>query len=63
LELIHYIHLNPVRAGIVKTLEELARYPYAGPSFKVLFDFISEGVSLFAKSLPDSPNHQASKNP
>lgn len=30
LELVRYIHLNPVRAGIVKTLAELAIYPYAG---------------------------------
>jgi REP element-mobilizing transposase RayT len=30
LELVRYIHLNPVRAGVVKTLEELATYPYSG---------------------------------
>jgi hypothetical protein len=30
LELVRYIHLNPVRAGVVKTLEELASYPYSG---------------------------------
>lgn len=30
LELVRYIHLNPVRAGIVKTLEELGRYPFSG---------------------------------
>jgi len=30
LELVRYIHLNPVRAGIVKSLEELDRYPYSG---------------------------------
>ena len=30
LELVRYIHLNPVRAGIVKTLEELSSYPYTG---------------------------------
>ena len=30
LELVRYIHLNPVRAGIVKNLEELAAYRYAG---------------------------------
>ena len=27
-----YIHLNPLRAGIVKTLEELDRYGYSGHS-------------------------------
>jgi REP element-mobilizing transposase RayT len=30
LELVRYIHLNPLRAGIVKTLEELERYPGCG---------------------------------
>jgi REP element-mobilizing transposase RayT len=30
LELVRYIHLNPVRAGIVKTPEELGGYPYSG---------------------------------
>jgi REP element-mobilizing transposase RayT len=32
LELIRYIHLNPIRAGLVLDLEELGRYPYAGHS-------------------------------
>ena len=32
LELTRYIHLNPIRAGIVKSLEELASYPWAGHS-------------------------------
>lgn len=30
LELVRYIHLNPVRAGAVAGLEELEHYPYAG---------------------------------
>jgi len=30
LELIRYIHLNPLRAGLVKDLEELACYPWCG---------------------------------
>jgi len=30
LELVRYIHLNPVRAGIVKSVEELATYRYTG---------------------------------
>ncbi len=29
-ELVRYIHLNPIRAGVVKDLEELNRYPYCG---------------------------------
>jgi putative transposase len=28
--LIRYIHLNPVRAGIVKNIEELEKYPWTG---------------------------------
>jgi len=31
-ELVRYIHLNPVRAGIVSTLAELNRYAYCGHS-------------------------------
>ena len=30
LELIRYIHLNPLRAGLVKGLKELDKYPWAG---------------------------------
>lgn len=30
LELVRYIHLNPLRAGTVKSLDELDRYPYCG---------------------------------
>ena len=32
LELIRYIHLNPLRAGLVKGLKELDRYPWCGHS-------------------------------
>lgn len=30
LELVRYLHLNPLRAGVVKDLHALARYPYSG---------------------------------
>lgn len=30
LELVRYIHLNPLRAGMVKSLEELDQYPWSG---------------------------------
>jgi putative transposase len=30
LALVRYIHLNPIRANIILTLEELDRYPYSG---------------------------------
>jgi len=32
LELVRYIHLNPVRAGLVKDVIELERYPWSGHS-------------------------------
>ena len=32
LKLIRYIHLNPLRAGLVKDLKELDKYPWAGHS-------------------------------
>jgi putative transposase len=31
-ELVRYIHLNPLRAGLVKDLKELGSYPYSGHS-------------------------------
>ncbi len=31
-ELVRYIHLNPVRAGIVSTMDELGTFPYSGHS-------------------------------
>lgn len=30
LELVRYIHLNPLRSGLVKDLEELENYPWCG---------------------------------
>lgn len=39
LELVRYIHLNPIRSGLVKTIEELDRYPWSGHS--VLMGFCS----------------------
>ena len=32
LELVRYIHVNPFRAGLVKSLDELDKYPYCGHS-------------------------------
>jgi putative transposase len=31
-ELVRYIHLNPLRAGMVKSMKELGRYPWSGHS-------------------------------
>ena len=33
LELVRYIHLNPLRAGIVKEISQLDAYPFCGHSF------------------------------
>ena len=30
LVLVRYIHLNPIRAGVIKTIEELDHYPWSG---------------------------------
>ena len=30
LELVRYIHLNPIRAGLVKGLDDLSRFPFSG---------------------------------
>ncbi len=35
LELVRYLHLNPLRAGVVKDMKELDRYPYTGHSVLV----------------------------
>jgi hypothetical protein len=35
LELVRYLHLNPLRAGVVKDLKGLDRYPYTGHSVLV----------------------------
>jgi hypothetical protein len=32
LELVRYIHLNPLRAGMVRTIKQLERYPWSGHS-------------------------------
>jgi putative transposase len=37
-ELVRYIHLNPVRAGIVKELPQLEKYPYCGHSALMGFE-------------------------
>ncbi len=35
LQLVRYIHLNPIRSGIVKTIKTLNKYPYAGHAYLV----------------------------
>jgi hypothetical protein len=54
LELLRYIHLNPLRAGLVKDLDELDHYPWCGHAVvlgqKTLAgQEIGEVLALFAK--------------
>ena len=56
LELVRYIHLNPLRAGLVKGLDELDNYPYSGHStligrLKKPWQDTEEILTLFGKSL------------
>lgn len=56
LELVRYIHLNPIRAKIVKDIEALGKYPFSGHSAlmgKVKNDWqdIETVLSLFGKKL------------
>ena len=46
LELVRYIHLNPVRTGVVKSLSELDRYRWSGHG-------VPQITSLRSKALPE----------
>ncbi|MBK9694552.1 MAG: transposase [Elusimicrobia bacterium] len=55
MELVRYIHLNPLRAGLVKGLHELRRYPYAGHgvimgTFRYDWQERDEVLGLFGKT-------------
>jgi len=52
LELIRYIHLNPLRAGVIKDLKELDKYPWCGHS-----------AILGRRKNPLIPNAKKRKNP
>ena len=57
LELVRYIHLNPLRAKIVKTLTDSDKYPYSGHSAlmgKVQIEFQATDyvLRLFGKKFP-----------
>ena len=62
LELVRYIHLNPLRAGIVKTLRQLDRYEYCGHN--VIMGHSDKGwqnaqkvLSLFGKHRSPARKH------
>jgi REP element-mobilizing transposase RayT len=59
LELVRYIHLNPLRAGLVNNLETLNTYPYCGQSVlmgKVRAPWQDTGgvLSLFSGNKPEA---------
>ncbi len=59
LELIRYIHLNPLRAGLVKDLENLDRYPWCGHAVLLgqkafAGQAIDEILTLFGRKKKDS---------
>lgn len=61
LELIRYIHLNPLRAGIVHTLEELDAFPWCGHAYFLKdewfdSDLRNEILSHFSTNLPFALN-------
>lgn len=58
LELIRYIHLNPLRAGLVKDLPELDRYPWSGHAV-----ILGKGKNPLAAlaPLPEPPEPLAQK--
>ncbi|MRR58775.1 MAG: transposase [Deltaproteobacteria bacterium] len=56
LELVRYIHLNPIRAGIVADIEQLERYPWSGHSVlmgkaKMAGQDVESVLSLFGKKI------------
>ena len=62
LELVRYIHLNPLRAGLVEDVEALSRYPYCGHSAVVgnittEWQRIDYVLGLFGKRKTEARKH------
>ena len=58
-ELVRYIHLNPLRAGLVKNMDELDRYRFSGHSYLVGkkssdWQAVSEILSIFGDRYPQA---------
>ena len=58
-ELVRYIHLNPLRAGLVKNMDELDRYRFSGHSYVVGkksndWQAVSEILSIFGDRYPQA---------
>lgn len=65
LELVRYIHLNPLRANLVKTLSQLDHYPYAGHSAlmgntDVAWQDVEKILGLYGKSVSCARKHYRS---
>lgn len=62
LELVRYIHLNPLRAGIVPTLDELETYPWCGHAVllgkgALRGQVTAEILARFGKTISSSRTH------
>jgi REP element-mobilizing transposase RayT len=62
LELVRYIHLNPLRAKVVKTMQQLDRYSYCGHSAlmglnETEWQDIHKVLSLFGKRVTSARKH------
>ena len=62
LELVRYIHLNPLRAGLVEDVEALSRYPYCGHSavvgnIKTEWQLVDYVLGLFGKRKTEARKH------
>jgi REP-associated tyrosine transposase len=62
LELVRYIHLNPIRAGLVADLKSLDHYPYSGHSrltgnFMSGFQDVETVLAMFGKNRREARKH------
>jgi hypothetical protein len=62
IELVRYIHLNPLRAGLVKDLDELERFPWSGHSALMgkvsrAWQACNEVLALFGRTVPAARRH------
>ena len=62
LELVRYIHLNPLRAGLVEDVEALSRYPYCGHSavvgnIKTEWQRVDYVLGFFGKRKTEARKH------
>ncbi|SDM67773.1 REP element-mobilizing transposase RayT [Geoalkalibacter ferrihydriticus] len=62
LSLIRYIHLNPLRAGLVHTLEELETYPWCGHAALLKGEWFNPEVRDEIMALFSASRHTALKN-